>query len=229
MWHSTIGGVPLPVSDSVTASRTRSYKFVMLDQNVAVSSVSARTPATRRESRRYGPWKRPFAQDAPSSSPRIGPPSPVRISVTAARVDATWSEVSSYPVIMRQPDASEAPTSLGFASPTKVSASSDRRRMVGVGPTWASMRSAVAPSTNEPKRHASYTLVSGTGRTRTVTEVITPKAPSEPMTTSRRSGPAAFAGALPSSRVPMGVDTLTTTKRETKRQYTAEARPNERE
>ncbi|PAZ10267.1 hypothetical protein CLM62_41915 [Streptomyces sp. SA15] len=40
---------------------------------------------------------------------------------------------------------------------------------------------------------------------RTVTEVITPNAPSEPSTSWRRSGPAAVRGARPVSRVPSGV------------------------
>ena len=73
------------------------------------------------------------------------------------------------------------------------------------------------PSANESNRQPSYTFTAGTGRTRTVTEVITPNAPSEPSTSSRRSGPAALAGALPSSSVPSGVATVRPTTSASKR------------
>ena len=51
----------------------------------------------------------------------------------------------------------------------------------------------------------------------TVTEVITPKTPSEPSTSWRRSGPAALAGAAPRSRRPEGVATVRRTTIESKR------------
>ena len=64
---------------------------------------------------------------------------------------------------------------------------------------------------------AQCTFVAGTGRTRALTEVMTPKAPSEPSTSSRRSGPAALAGALPRVSVPIGVATVSPTTSASKR------------
>ena len=61
-----------------------------------------------------------------------------------------------------------------------------------------------------------------------MTAVTTPKAPSEPITTSRRSGPAALAGELPSTSSPCGVATRRPTTSESKRPYPAEDWPLER-
>ena len=102
-----------------------------------------------------------------------------------------------------------------------VSFSSDSRSTVGISPDWARVRSAVAPSAKDATCHASYTFSAGSRRTRTRTEVITPKTPSEPSTSWRRSGPAAFAGAEPSERVPAGVATVRPTTSASKRPYPA--------
>lgn len=116
----------------------------------------------------------------------------------------------------------------GWARPTSVSVSSDRRSTVGRGPSWASRRSAVAPSWKERNRQPSYTRVSGRGRIRTVTEVMTPKAPSEPRISWRRSGPAAERGARPVSMVPSGVARVRPSTISSKRPYPADACPLER-
>jgi hypothetical protein len=63
----------------------------------------------------------------------------------------------------------------------------------------------VTPAAKESNRHAWYTERSGAGRTRSVSSVITPKAPSEPSSSWRRSGPAADAGARPTASSPCGV------------------------
>jgi hypothetical protein len=67
------------------------------------------------------------------------------------------------------------------------------------------LRSAATPAAKESKRHAWYTERSGAGRTRSVSSVITANAPSEPSSSWRRSGPAADAGARPSTSSPSGV------------------------
>src|SRR2546423_13231216 len=54
-WHRTTGGVPWAVSDSRKALDTASYNAGTPDQNVTVSSVSTRAPASSSASRRYGP------------------------------------------------------------------------------------------------------------------------------------------------------------------------------
>ena len=90
--------------------------------------------------------------------------------------------------------AASPPIASGRARLIAVSASSESRSTVGSRPAWASVRIASAPAANDGQRQPSYTLTSGSGRTRTVTAVITPNAPSEPRTSWRRSGPAALAG-----------------------------------
>ncbi|GAA0255831.1 hypothetical protein GCM10009527_059790 [Actinomadura nitritigenes] len=109
-----------------------------------------------------------------------------------------------------------------------VSVSSDSRSTTGSGPSWARRRSAAAPSANDANRQPSYARSGGTGRIRTVTEVMTPNAPSEPRTSWRRSGPAADFGARPSSRVPSGVATVRPVTMSSNRPYPAEACPLER-
>ncbi len=79
------------------------------------------------------------------------------------------------------------------------------------------MRRAAAPAAKESTCQASYTFSTGTRRTRTLTAVITPNAPSDPSTSWRRSGPAAVAGAVPSDRVPCGVATVRPTTIASKR------------
>lgn len=78
---------------------------------------------------------------------------------------------------------------------TEDSISSDRRMTVGPVPCCSTARSASTPASNVRNVKASYRFVSGIGCTRTRTRVTTPNVPSEPMNTSRRSGPAAVAGA----------------------------------
>jgi hypothetical protein len=77
--------------------------------------------------------------------------------------------------------------------------------MSGASRAWASRRSAARPSSKVRNDHASSCTTSGADRTRSVSSVITPNAPSEPSTSARRSGPAADAGARPTESVPTGV------------------------
>src|SRR5680860_1662658 len=91
MWHSTIGVVPCSDSETSTAVRTPSYSALRSDQNVAVSRVSTRTPASRKESRRYGPSKRPAAHAAPVSAPSGRPPTSRTVSYTHLRAHETDS------------------------------------------------------------------------------------------------------------------------------------------
>jgi glycerol-3-phosphate dehydrogenase len=59
-----------------------------------------------------------------------------------------------------------------------------------------------APAANDGHRQPSYVASAGARRTRTVTDVMTPKAPSEPSSSWRRSGPAAVPAAGPVPDVP---------------------------
>ena len=88
---------------------------------------------------------------------------------------------------------------------TPVSASSDSRITVGPVPVWTTARSASAPVAKSGNDHASYRVASGTGCTRTRTRVMIPNTPSEPISSWRRSGPAADSGARPRSSTPAGV------------------------
>ena len=88
---------------------------------------------------------------------------------------------------------------------------------MGSSPACARTRIASAPAPNDGQRHPSYVVTSGARRTRSVTEVMTPNAPSEPRTSWRRSGPAALAGAEPRSSEPVGVATVSPTTIASKR------------
>ena len=105
----------------------------------------------------------------------------------------------------------------GSARLTADSDSSESRSTVGRRPDCASVRRAATPSAKDAQRQPSYTLTPGAGRTRTVTEVMTPNAPSEPSTSCRRSGPAALAGAVPSVIAPVGVAMVSPTTSASKR------------
>jgi len=71
----------------------------------------------------------------------------------------------------------------------------------------ASSRAAIAPRSQSGKKYPTNCSRSGSGVTRTVACVITPMRPSEPSIHSRRSGPAAEAGKVGMSSVPVGVST----------------------
>jgi hypothetical protein len=109
-----------------------------------------------------------------------------------------------------------------------VSVSSDSRRTVGSGPSCASARTAREPAANDGNDQPVYERASGSGRTRRVSSVITPKAPSEPSSSCRRSGPAADLGARPISRSPVGVATRRPSTISSKRPFPADAWPLER-
>src|SRR6185369_8415054 len=151
--------------------------------------------------------------------------------VTPARRSATRAAAPSNPTTIRQPPTpppDDQPIASGSARLTADSDSSESRSTVGWMPDWAIARTAATPSAKVGQRQPSYTFSSGTGRTRTVTEVITPKAPSEPSTSWRRSGPAAVAGAEPRVIVPVGVTTVRPTTSASKRPYPADAWPLDR-
>ena len=68
----------------------------------------------------------------------------------------------------------------GSARLIAVSDSSDSRSTVGISPACARVRIASEPASKDGHRQPSYDVTAGARRTRTVTEVMTPKAPSEP-------------------------------------------------
>ena len=74
MWHITSAGVPDSASDVVSASVTAALSAEMLDQSVAVSSVSQSAPAASSESRRYGAANRPCSHAWAGPSPSDVPP-----------------------------------------------------------------------------------------------------------------------------------------------------------
>ena len=91
-----------------------------------------------------------------------------------------------------------------MASDVRVSSPSDNRATSGAAPRCSTSRKASTPSANERKNHPSKRRSAGRGRTRRVTSVITPSAPSEPTTTSRREGPAAVPGNAATASSPAG-------------------------
>ena len=99
---------------------------------------------------------------------------------------------------------------------------------VGPAPCCSTARSAAAPVAKSGNRNASCRTVCGTGWIRSRTRVHTPKAPSDPISHCRRSGPAADAGARPASITPIGVTTVSPRTISSKRPYPAEACPDER-
>ncbi len=110
----------------------------------------------------------------------------------------------------------------------RVSVSSLTRRTVGRMPRCVASRKAAVAAAKVGKVHEPYDVTAGTGRIRTVTSVSTPKAPSEPRNSSRRSGPAALEGARPSCSSPAGVATRRACTRSSNRPYPREAWPLDR-
>ena len=99
--------------------------------------------------------------------------------------------------------------------------------MSGAIPPCSSARSSSAPSMNEPTVQPSNAS-SCSGRTRSATRVITPKAPSEPSTSCRSDGPAAVPGASSVASEPAGVTHSSATTCSSKRPCPVEAWPAER-
>ena len=76
--------------------------------------------------------------------------------------------------------------------------------MSGATPSWAIARRASSPSRNARKKNDSNARASGARWTRIVACVITPRAPSEPTASPRRSGPIARWGRAWTSYTPDG-------------------------
>ena len=86
----------------------------------------------------------------------------------------------------------------------RVSPSSERRATSGIACSPASTRSARTPASKPSKKTPSYAWAAGAARTRSESSEMTPSVPSEPMTSARKSGPAAVAGNGARSSAPAG-------------------------
>ena len=133
-----------------------------MDQKVAVSRVSTRTPTSSSESRRYGALKRPCAQDRPGLLAEVGAAEAGQHGGDRGPLGGDRGGralvAGDHHAAGRGP---RTPISSGRARLIAVSASSERRITVGSSPAWARVRIAAAPSTKDGQRHPSYTLVSG--------------------------------------------------------------------
>ena len=128
----------------------------MLDQFVAVSSVSHRAPADSSESRRYGAPNRPCSQARAGASPSDVPPwASITARVSACRLSVCAS-VPSNTVMARQPPVMVCSPMLSVvARLTPVSASSDSRMTVGPVPVCVTARRASVPVAKSGNDHAS--------------------------------------------------------------------------
>ena len=189
MWHSTIGLVPSSARLAVSASVTAALSAGSCDHVVAVSSVSASTPASSRVSRRRG-------RGEAAALPRAGGLLAARLRrrawrSTARRVGAGRPASARSRPRTSRPRGSRAcrVTWPPIAALTRVSVSSLSRRTVGTDAALRRARGARPRRTrSRGSVHAPYASRPGTGRMRTVTSVITPNAPSEPRNSWRRSG-----------------------------------------
>jgi hypothetical protein len=84
-----------------------------------------------------------------------------------------------------------------------------RRQLVGYRPDWESARTAAAPAVKVSNRTPAEARKRGRGRTRTHASVMTPSAPSEPISTRSGDTPAPDPGSRRDSHTPAGVTART--------------------